>query len=196
MRSEILSPQENMDIQITEDVQYVLVFEDFSPEKKYELNFVMEKPGVTAEVMGLYKIGDGQQMNLTTVSNHQAPHTTFRTNVKGILMEGAYSDYVGKIIIAEPAQQTNSYLADDVLVVGEGIKNKSQPILEIEADDVKASHGATTGRVSEEQLYYLQSRGMSRSEAENLIIEGFLESLLAQIVDETIREQVREKVYA
>ena len=67
---------------------------------------------------------------------------------------------------------------------------RAKKILEIEADDVKASHGATTGRISEEQVYYLMARGLSRKEAEEIIVEGYFESLLSRIVDPKVRESV------
>jgi Fe-S cluster assembly protein SufD len=97
---------------------------------------------------------------------------------------------VGKIIIAKKAFQTNSYLNNKTLVIGEGTKNVTRPILEIEADDVKASHGATTGRVRVDDVYYLTSRGLTKKEAEEIIVEGFFESLVAKIEDEDVREKV------
>ncbi|KKS59963.1 MAG: SufBD protein [candidate division WWE3 bacterium GW2011_GWF2_42_42] len=97
---------------------------------------------------------------------------------------------MGKIIIAKKAFQTNSYLNNKTLVIGEGTKNITRPILEIEADDVKASHGATTGRVRESDVYYLRSRGLTKKEAEEIIVEGFFESLVAKIEDGDVREKV------
>ena len=110
--------------------------------------------------------------------------------MRGVLLDGGKSDYIGKIIIEKPAQQTSSYLDDSVLVVGEDTHNNSQPILEIEADDVKASHGATTGRVDDMQVYYLKSRGFNELEAKNLIVEGFLRATLSRIQDEKVRSKV------
>ena len=98
---------------------------------------------------------------------------------------------MGKIIIAKKAFQTNSYLNNKTLVIGEGTKNITRPILEIEADDVKASHGSTTGRVREDDVYYLTSRGLTKKEAEEVIVEGFFESVVAKIEAGVVREKVR-----
>ncbi|OGC63195.1 hypothetical protein A2264_00690 [candidate division WWE3 bacterium RIFOXYA2_FULL_46_9] len=75
------------------------------------------------------------------------------------------------------------------MVVGENTKSHSQPILQIDANDVRASHGATTGRIDEEQVYYLTSRGLSAEDAQNLIIKGFLGTLLDMVKDEKILKE-------
>ena len=80
-------------------------------------------------------------------------------------------------------------------ILGDSVKNESQPILEILADDVKASHGATTGRIPEENIYYLESRGLDKEEAKVLIVEGFFEELLSKIHDQQIAQEVRDKLF-
>ena len=142
----------------------------------------------------MYSLGVNESVVLTTSTIHKAPFTSCVTYIKGVLFDGGNSSYTGKIIIEKKAQQTNSYLNDNILVVGENTKNNSKPILEIEADDVKASHGATTGRVNEDQLYYLESRGLSEVESQNLIVEGFFESLLSKITDDKIKNKIRNKI--
>lgn len=178
-----LSPQE--------DTQYVLTE---GSDNHLVLN--MEKKGINVEFLCLVSLKGKEEFKLTTESVHKVPNTTCMVNVKGVLFDESKSDYVGKIIIGKDAQQTVSFLEDNVLNVGDKTKNHSQPILEIEADDVKASHGATTGRVSEDQIYYLMSRGLTREEAEKNIIEGFFEEGLLLIKDDKIREEVRSKLNA
>ncbi len=196
MKTQLVSVQENTVLKVVEDTQFVLGVAEFSPEKNYALSLMFEKPGVEAEIVGIFRLSQGQALNLATSAVHKAPQTKCFTYVKGVLLDNARSDYVGKIIIEKKAQQTSSYLEENVIVVGENTHNNSQPILEIEADDVKASHGATTGRIDDEQIYYLRTRGLSNQEAENVIIEGFFNSLLNRIKDEKIRHKVAEKLYA
>jgi len=201
MKTKLIALQEPIKIRVKEDTQFVL---DFSSQYKSEsvinksvkslVHLIFEKPGVSAEIIGLFKLKKGQEADLTTIAEHKAPHTSCHTAIKGVLEDKANSNYVGKILIDKKAQQTTSFLRDDVLIVGQETENSSQPILEIEADDVKASHGATTGRVDNQQLYYLMSRGLTEKEAEDTVVEGFFEPLLAKIRDEKIRAVVKSNL--
>ena len=193
MKTELVKVDSETEVKVQEDTQFVLDFEEFGKDGKdvaYSLAVIFEKPDVKAEIIGLYKLSDSQTLSLATSAIHKVPHTKCFTYVKGVLYDKARSDYVVKIIIESKAQQTSSYLEDNVIAVGKSTQNNSQPILEIEADDVKASHGATTGQINPEQVYYLQSRGFSEEEAKDTIIEGFFNSLLSRIKDEKIRDKV------
>ena len=160
MKSLLLKQNKNILISPIEDTQYVYVIPGNSTEvTNLELNF--EKEGVSCEIIVLGKMHEGQSIELTTTSRHLVPNTSCVTNYFVALENSSSSNYVGKIIIAKKAFQTNSYLNNKTLVIGEGTKNITRPILEIEADDVKASHGATTGRVREDDVYYY-SRGFFR----------------------------------
>jgi Fe-S cluster assembly protein SufD len=194
MKTVLLEKNVNKKIKVTENTQYVLVLSENVKPEETSIELVFEKEGVAADLYVLFKLDEGRTLDLETVSNHKSPHTTCYTEVRGVLGDKAKTSYVGKIIISKKAQQTKSYLQDDVLVLGEDTKNESQPILEIEANDVKASHGATTGRVDEEKVYYLTSRGLSPDEAKDMVVEGFFEALLAKIKDEKVREKVASAV--
>lgn len=185
-----------INLEVKEDTQFVVDVSKALSKKSgnVSLTLIFNKSGVTAEIICMYSLGVNESVALTTSTIHKVPNTSCVTYVKGVLFDGSESDYIGKIIIEKKAQQTNSYLNDDILVVGENTKNNSQPILEIEADDVKASHGATTGRVSKDQLYYLESRGLSEAESQNLIVEGFFESLLSKICDVEIKNNIRSRI--
>jgi len=189
MKSLLLKQNKNISISPVEDTQYVYVLPGDSIEvTNLELNF--EKEGVNCEIIVLGKMHEGQSIELTTTSRHLVPNTSCVTNYFVALEDSSSSNYVGKIIIAKKAFQTNSYLNNKTLVIGDGTKNTTRPILEIEADDVKASHGATTGRVRVDDVYYLTSRGLTKKEAEEIIVEGFFESLVAKIEDGDVREKV------
>lgn len=190
MKSVLLDLKESQNIEVVENTQFVLNLGEADLTKSYEINLLIKKEGVEAELLGLYKIGEGSDLKIITSANHMVPHTKCTTIVRGVLLNKGKSEYIGKIIINKPAQQTSSYLDDSVLVIGEDTHNNSQPILEIEADDVKASHGATTGRVDASQVYYLKSRGFTEEEAKELIVEGFLQATVNRIIDSDIRSKV------
>jgi Fe-S cluster assembly protein SufD len=189
MKVVLLKAGQNIVLKPIEDIQYVLL-----PSKETSVTIELEKEGVSAELVVPFTLHNNDQVNLITQAHHKVPNTNCIINVRGVLFDKSVSDYVGKIVIDRNAQKTISFLKDDVLSLGEKTKNHSQPILEIEANDVKASHGATTGRVSEDQLYYLMSRGLSKDEAEDLIVGGFFESLLVGIKDARIRKQVKKEL--
>jgi Fe-S cluster assembly scaffold protein SufB len=193
MKTKLIELTNQMEINVEEDTQFVVVFSDFSRNIEYSLNLIFNKPGVSSELLIPYNLGKNEKLNLKTSSVHNVPNTSCTTKVKGLLDEGSRSDYVGKIIIKNSAQQTTAFLKDNVLVLGEGSVNNTSPVLQIEANDVKASHAATTSRVDENQLYYLMSRGLSKKESEKLIVEGFFESLINDIVDEKIKKEVLKR---
>ena len=100
------------------DTQYVLLFNHDAEDTPYSVTLVFAKEGVSAEILAIYKLAKNEKLNLTTVAQHAAPNTTCTTSIKGVLLDGGHSDYVGKILIEKKAQQTNSYLDHNVLVVG------------------------------------------------------------------------------
>lgn len=195
MKDILISVKEDKRILVEEDSRFILLPElkENSVENsvdRAELEFVFKKQGVSAEIVLLYVLPVRGTLNLTTTANHLVANTSCVTKVRGVMLDKSVSSYIGKINIAKDAQQTSSFLEDYVLVVGEKTKNNSQPILTIEADDVRASHGATTGRINQEQLYYLCSRGLSMEEAQKTIIDGFFAEVLETIADESIKSKV------
>ena len=189
MKVELLKPRKNITLEPKEDTQYIVI-----PKDETSVDIILNKKGVTVELLALFALKDSESVSLFTKSVHKVPHTTCTVSVKGALFDSSASNYIGKIIIEKPAQQTVSYLEDNILSIGNKTKNASQPILEIEADDVKASHGATTGRIDADQIYYLMSRGLSKQDAEKVVILGFFEALLSQVQDEEVKDKVRKKL--
>lgn len=194
-----------LEIKVKENTQFVLDFSYIKNIKSTKsssnsmvtpvlFTLVFEKEGVTAEIIGIYRLYENEMLNFETSSHHKVPNTVCETNIKGVLGTNSSSNYIGKIKIDKKAQQTSSFLNNSVLVAGKNTKNESQPILEIEANDVKASHGATTGRINDMQKYYLQSRGLTFDDAKKLIIDGFFKSALAQIRDDVIRHEIEGKL--
>jgi Fe-S cluster assembly protein SufD len=188
MKTILINQKTSKEISVTEDTQYVILSGPQNGE--IFLNLVFKKQGVTAEILGIFDLPKGAGVKLETSSKHIAPDTSCITYIKTVLNDGSFFDYRGKIKIEKSAKKTTAYLHDNVLVVGEKTRRNSQPTLEIDTNDVKASHGSTTGRIDENQLYYLESRGLKKAEAEEILKEGFLTELVGRIKDKDTREKV------
>jgi Fe-S cluster assembly protein SufD len=113
-------------------------------------------------------------LDLSVTIIHAAPHTTANTVIKAVVDDEAFAFISGTIIVKPAAQVTNSFLKENVLLLSEKARAEAIPNLEIEANDVKCSHAATVGKVDPEQLFYLQSRGLTPSQAKTAIAQGFL----------------------
>ncbi len=119
-------------------------------------------------------VGPGESVDLETVSVYQKPREEGKVEIKAVVMEGGKLKLKGMIRIEKEGVGVNAFLRQDVLLVGEGAVVVAEPQLEIETDEVKASHAAAIGRVDEEQIFYLMTKGLSREEAKQEIIEAFL----------------------
>lgn len=188
-------------ISVREDTQFVLDLQGLAvsnpslSNERTTLIFNFETQGVQAEIMGIFNLSATSGLNFETVAHHKVPNTSCLTDIRGALQDSSRSSYVGKIIIDPAAQQTSSFLNENVLTVGLGCSNRSEPILEIEADDVKASHGSTTGNIDYDQEFYLLSRGFTKSESQQLILEGFFQRILNKIMDPKVREDIEKSLW-
>ena len=153
--------------------------------------FDLVGPGGQAFVHG-FMFGDGrQQFHLHTLQRHLIDHCTSDLLIKGCLKDNARSVYQGLIQVAEGAQRTDAYQANRNLVLSDTARADSIPGLEILANDVRCTHGATIGNVDPEQMYYLMARGLPRNEAQRLIVEGFFAPVIDRIPLEGIRDHLR-----
>ena len=147
--------------------------------------------GSSAKASGIYYGYRGQHFDFTTNVYHLVPNTSCNILVKGVLDGETSSVYRGKIKINKEAQITDSYQADHVLLLGDAVSN-SIPSLEIDANDVKASHGVTMGKPDEDEIFYLMARGLDNSTAEKLIINGFFSDAIDRISSEDIKIRFEE----
>ena len=162
-------------------------------ETKLEL-FNLDGEGANAFVHG-FMFGDSRQhFHLHTLQRHLKPNCTSDLLIKGCLKDKARSVYQGLIQVAEGAQKTNAYQANRNLLLSDQARADSIPGLEILANDVRCTHGATLGHVGSEHLFYLMARGLPRVEAERLVVEAFFEPVLERIPLESLREQLREEI--
>ena len=161
---------------------------------KQSLEVNLEGEGAEAEVKGVYFPAEGQKISVDTVQNHLAPHTRSNLLFRGAAIGDGEAIWRGMIYVDPIAQKTDGYQSNQNLMLGERSEIKSIPGLEICADDVSCSHGATVGRIDETELFYLQARGIPLVEAERLIVEGFFAEVIEQIPDEKTRNRLGERL--
>jgi Fe-S cluster assembly protein SufD len=157
-----------------------------------ELDLVGE--GATGRMSGFYFTDGKQHLDHDTQQNHLAPHTTSDLLFKGALKGQSRSVWQGMIYVAKGAEKTDGYQANRNIVLEEGARADSIPGLEILADDVRCTHGATVGRLEEEPLFYLKSRGIPQAEAERLVVEGFFDPIMQRIPYEGVRERFQQAI--
>ena len=153
-------------------------------------------PGATSRVTGAYFADGDQHLDYDTYQLHDAPNTTSDFAFKGALRDEATAVWRGMIHVEEDAQRTNAYQENRNLILSPTTHAVPIPGLEILANDVRCTHGATVGQVDREQLFYLMARGLSRGEAERLIVRGFFSDVLDRIELEPVREALGEALEA
>lgn len=146
------------------------------PGKK-DVTILFKKPGEESSVFGLVKADRPGDYVLNITADHLKGKTNGRVVIRGIAKNGARVVITGMIKIREGANQVDDFLEMRILLLDNKSTATAEPRLEIEANDVKASHAAAVGKIDEEQLFYLTSRGMKREEAEKLIVGGFLRAV-------------------
>jgi Fe-S cluster assembly protein SufD len=151
---------------------------------------LLEGRGSEATLEGLYFCGRDQHADLGTELRHVSPGATSRAAYKGAVAGGGRAVFQGLIEVAEGASGTDAFLSNRNLLLGGAARADSIPTLRIGNNDVRCSHGSATGRLDEEELFYLQSRGFSRDEARELLILGFFEDLLARAPDDFREESL------
>jgi Fe-S cluster assembly protein SufD len=144
--------------------------------------------GATSRVTGAYFADGTQHLDYDTFQEHIAPSTTSDFAFKGALRDKARTVWRGMIRVEEGAQKTNAYQENRNLLLSKTAHADSIPGLEILANDVRCTHGATLGQVDREQLFYLMTRGLSRAEAERLIVRGFFQDVLDRVELEPVRD--------
>jgi len=161
-----------------------------SQTTKAFLDCKMLGTGTNAALLGFF-FGDGKQhFDQHTFQNHIVGHSTSDLLYKGALKDNAYSAFRGLIRVNPNAQRSDAYQANRNILLSEHAHADSIPELEIEANDVRCTHGATVGPIDEEQVFYLMARGIPRPEAERLITEGFFDPLMQKIPLESVREEL------
>jgi Fe-S cluster assembly protein SufD len=152
-------------------------------------------PGSNVKLTGAYVLDGQQQLDYDTYQLHAAGNATSDLAFKGVLRDKAHSIWRGMIAVAPGAQGTDAFQNNKNLVLNSGAHADSIPGLQIEANDVRCTHAATTSKVDPEQLFYLQARGITREEAVREIVRGFFMDVLERIEVEQVREQVKAALW-
>jgi Fe-S cluster assembly protein SufD len=152
--------------------------------------------GAHGDLFGLYFADAGQHLEQRVYLHHQAANTVGRVNYKGALQgDGARTVWVGDVLIGRDASGTDSYEQNRNLVLSEGTRADSIPNLEIETGDILgAGHASATGRFDDEQLFYLQARGISEHEARRLVVVGFLNEIVQKVGDPALEEYLEKRI--
>lgn len=156
----------------------------------------LKGPGASAELLGVLFADDHQHIDLDTYQDHIAPACTSDLLYKGALKDHARSVWHGMIWAHKDAQKTNAYQKNENLILSDGARADSIPGLEIEANDLRCTHGATAGKIDQDHVFYLMSRGLTRHQAERMIVQGFFDPLLNRIPLEPVRERVEAAILA
>jgi Fe-S cluster assembly protein SufD len=157
-----------------------------------EMNLVGQ--GSTGRMSGFYFTDHDQHLDHDTQQNHLAPHTTSDLLFKGTLMHESRSVWQGMIYVAPGAQKTDGYQANRNLVLSRKARADSIPGLEILADDVRCTHGATVGKIDTDQVFYLRARGIPEKDAQRLIVEGFFDPIMQRIPFEGVRSRFQQAI--
>jgi Fe-S cluster assembly protein SufD len=148
--------------------------------------------GENAEALlnGIWMLKDQREAHCHVLMDHQAPYCRSLQLFKGILDDNSHSSFEGKILVRQPAQKTEAFQLNNNLLLSDRAMAESKPNLEIFADDVKASHGATVGQLDKEQLFYMKTRGFSNQEAKKFLVFGFCQEVIDKISLSSVREEM------
>ncbi|SDC22586.1 Fe-S cluster assembly protein SufD [Belnapia rosea] len=152
-----------------------------------EIHAVLAGPKSACHMNGAQLLRDGQHADTTTVLDHAAPDCASRQTYKTVLQGKSRGVFQGKIHVHQVAQRTDGYQMNQALLLSPDAEIDSKPQLEIYADDVKCSHGATVGALDADQLFYLRARGIPEAKARSILVEAFLQEAIEGVTDETAR---------
>lgn len=152
--------------------------------------------GAAVHINGAQLIGTGQTGDITSVINHTAPHCQSRQTVANVIYGRGKGVFQGKVVVAPHAQKTDGFQMNQALLLSPEAEINSKPELEIYAEDVKCSHGATVGALDDEQLFYLRTRGIDEARAREMLIEAFLMEVIALAPCEALLPFLHQRVTA
>jgi Fe-S cluster assembly protein SufD len=161
-----------------------------------DLHFILDGSGAEAQLNGLYITNGEQHVANHSKIDHAQPHCPSRELYKGILSGKSSAVFNGGIVVRQIAQKTDAKQSNKNLLLSDDASINTKPQLEIWADDVKCTHGATIGRLDDEQLFYLRARGIGEDAARDLLTFAFANELLARMKAPEVRERLEMAVHA
>lgn len=166
----------------------ILILPGVSCKPQLRVDLVGE--GARADLSGIYVCKSDEKVELSVELHHLVPRCTSSQLFKGIAAGSSKVGFYGKIVVAQDAQKTEAYQENHNLLLSDEAKADTKPQLEIYADDVNCSHGATIGRLNEEEQFYMRSRGIPLEEARVLQMVSFLSPVLDKISDEKLKAEI------
>ena len=139
-------------------------------------------------------LNKNEHQEIKTLVNHLAPNCKSNQKVKNVLSSESKGVYQGKIYVKDIAQKTDAYQLSKALLLDENSEFNSKPELEIYADDVKCSHGSSSGNIDEDSIYYLMTRGLNQNDSKKLLIKGFLNDVVEFIKNPSIKKFIETKL--
>jgi Fe-S cluster assembly protein SufD len=170
------------------------IFSTGSKFIKNEINCNLNDEYSSAFINGIINLTNSQHHEIKTNINHLAENTKSYQLIKSVLNDNAKGIYQGKIYVDSKAQKTNGYQLSKAILLNENTEFDGKPELEIYADDVKCSHGATSGNLDEDAIFYLMSRGLSQQQSKELLINGFLLDAVEKITDSEIKDLIKDMI--
>ena len=157
---------------------------------RHEIHAEIQGRGAEVSFNGANLLKGNQHGDTTILIEHQAPNCQSNQFYRTLLDDKARGVFQGKVHVHQEAQKTDGYQLSNALLLSKDAEMDTKPELEICADDVKCSHGATTGQLDEEPLFYLRQRGLSEAQARLLLVQAFVDEAVDKVTDETIREEI------
>ena len=161
---------------------------------KIEIDMSLEKTNSNCFILSGLCLGPDEHQEIKTQINHLAPNCKSYQKIKNVLEDNSNGIYQGKIFVKDIAQKTDAYQLSKALILNDQAEFNAKPELEIYADDVKCSHGSTSGSIDEEAIHYLMTRGLELSVAKKLLINGFLNEIFENISEEKIKNFLEKSV--
>ena len=159
-------------------------------DTKMDFRIELAGPGAACRLFGLYLCPDAEQASINVELVHKTHHCSSHQLFKGIVSGTARTGFYGKIIVEPDAQATEAYQENHSLLLSDAAKADTQPQLEIYADDVKCSHGATVGKLNEDEQFYMRSRGIPENEAKVLQMFSFISSVMDVMPEGEAKEKL------
>ncbi len=159
-----------------------------------EIHVALKGPHAACHMNGAQLVGDGQHADTATVLDHAAPDCASRQTYKTVLAGRARGVFQGRIHVHQVAQRTDGYQMNQALLLSEDAEMDSKPQLEIYADDVKCSHGATVGALDADQLFYLRARGIPEAAAKAMLVEAFLVEAVEELPEGLLRDRLTNAI--
>ena len=170
------------------------IYSSGSKFSKYEINTNLKEKYSSAFINGIINLDKNNHHEIKTNINHLAENTKSYQLIKSVLNDKSTGVYQGKIFVNDQAQKTDGYQLSKALLLNENTEFNGKPELEIYADDVKCSHGSTSGNLDENSIFYLMSRGLNYDQAKKLLIDGFINDVIEKITNFEIQKYLKEAI--